>query len=84
MRQPDEEGRGMKFHLYKDSKGEWRFRIKSRNGKIPGEQGYSRKVDCVKAIHAIIKACRTVEESKLIVDDSKPSKPMEEPEELEY
>ncbi len=60
----------MKFHLYKDGKGEWRWRIKSRNGKVPGEQGFSRKIDCVNSIRAIIKACVMADdESKIIADE---------------
>lgn len=34
-----------RIHIYKDRKGEWRWRLKSSNGKIVAEsgEGYKRK-----------------------------------------
>ena len=38
----------MKFHIYKDDKGEWRWRLKATNGKILADsgEGYSTKQAC--------------------------------------
>ena len=38
----------MKFHIYKDHKGEWRWRLKAANGKIVADssEGYSSKQAC--------------------------------------
>ena len=36
----------MKFHIYKDDKGEWRWRLKAINGKILADsgEGYSTRL----------------------------------------
>jgi uncharacterized protein YegP (UPF0339 family) len=38
----------MKFHIYKDSAGEWRWRLKSANGRIIADsgEGYSSEQAC--------------------------------------
>jgi uncharacterized protein YegP (UPF0339 family) len=38
----------MKFHIYKDYKGEWRWRLKVANGKIIADSGvgYATKQVC--------------------------------------
>jgi uncharacterized protein YegP (UPF0339 family) len=38
----------MKFHIYKDSSGEWRWRLKAANGNIVADsaEGYSSKQNC--------------------------------------
>ena len=33
----------MKIHVYKDMRGEWRWRIKSRNGRTIGDSGEGYK-----------------------------------------
>ena len=45
----------MKFQVYQDRDGKWRWRIRWSNGQIRGDsgQGYRRKSDCIKAILAI-------------------------------
>ncbi|MBC7475302.1 MAG: DUF1508 domain-containing protein [Candidatus Sericytochromatia bacterium] len=48
----------MKFYLYKDAKGKWRWRIKFNNGKIVGDSGEECKnkqdaIDMIKKIVAI-------------------------------
>lgn len=43
------------FEVYKDAKGEYRWRLKSANGKViatPG-QGYKEKADCLDSIKSI-------------------------------
>lgn len=49
---------GMKFELYKDAKEEFRWRLKSANGKIiaTGGQGYVAKVDCQRGIEILKEA----------------------------
>lgn len=38
----------LRGELYKDRKGEWRWRVRARNGKIIADsgEGYRRKRDC--------------------------------------
>ena len=38
----------MRFELYRDVKGEWRWRLRARNGEVIAEsgEGYSRREDC--------------------------------------
>ncbi|MCB0746075.1 MAG: DUF1508 domain-containing protein [Ignavibacteriales bacterium] len=45
----------MKFHVYKDSRAEWRWRLKATNGKIiaTSGEGYNNKQDCLHAIDLI-------------------------------
>lgn len=43
-----------KIEIYKDRKKEWRFRIKSRNGKVLAHgEGYKDKRNIKKALEAI-------------------------------
>lgn len=45
-----------KFEVYLDKKGEYRFRLKARNGEIIAtSEGYSAKSSCVKGIESIRK-----------------------------
>ena len=45
----------MKFHIYKDDKGEWRWRLKATNGKILADsgEGYSTKQACKVGINLV-------------------------------
>jgi uncharacterized protein YegP (UPF0339 family) len=56
----------MTFEVYKDAKGEFRWRLKATNGQIiaTGGQGYSAKADCKHAIESIQKhaAAATIED----------------------
>jgi uncharacterized protein len=48
----------MRFEIYK-SKGEWRWRLKARNGEvIANGEGYKNKIDC-RAIVAQIQSLNT-------------------------
>lgn len=43
------------FRVYRDRAGQYRWRLVSGNGQIvatPGE-GYTRRVDCVRAVEAV-------------------------------
>lgn len=43
------------FRIYRDRRGEWRWRLVAANGQIvatPGE-GYTRRADCVRSIEAV-------------------------------
>lgn len=45
----------MKYELYKDKRGEWRWRLKARNGEqiaCSGE-GYKNKTDCIHAMDLV-------------------------------
>ncbi|MCK6517945.1 DUF1508 domain-containing protein [Myxococcota bacterium] len=43
-----------KFEVYKDAKGEFRFRYKAANGQIVAQgQGYSSKAACMNGIKSI-------------------------------
>jgi uncharacterized protein YegP (UPF0339 family) len=48
----------MKFHIYKDAHGEWRWRLKSANGRIIADssEGYSSKQSCKDGIELVKKA----------------------------
>ena len=38
----------MRFELYRDAKGEWRWRLRARNGEVIADsaEGYVRREDC--------------------------------------
>ena len=44
-----------KFQLYKDRKGEYRWRLRARNGEIIADsnEGYSRKASCKRGIELV-------------------------------
>ena len=44
-----------KFQLYKDRKGEYRWRLRARNGEIIADsnEGYSRKASCKHGIDLV-------------------------------
>lgn len=50
-------GASMKFQIYKDSRGEWRWRIRAANGKIVADsgEGYKNQQDCIDMIRKIVK-----------------------------
>lgn len=45
----------MNFEIYKDSAGEYRWRLKAGNGKVIADsgEGYVEKSDCVEAVWKI-------------------------------
>ena len=55
-----------KIEIWKDVRGEWRFRFKARNGKIVAvSEGYKRKGACLRGINAVDKIlteCKEVSE----------------------
>lgn len=48
----------MKFELYKDRHGEWRWRLRARNGKAIAEsgEGYKQRARCVAGIRLVRRA----------------------------
>ena len=45
-----------KFEMYQDKAGEFRFRLKARNGKIIGtSEGYTAKAGCLNGIESVKK-----------------------------
>jgi len=43
-----------KFEIFKDKRGEYRFRLKARNGEIIlRSEGYTRKSNCENGIHSV-------------------------------
>lgn len=46
-----------KFELYKDKRGEFRWRLKARNGEIiaVAEEGFSTKDSCMRSIETVRK-----------------------------
>jgi uncharacterized protein YegP (UPF0339 family) len=45
-----------KFEIYKDKKGEFRFRLKASNGQnILGSEGYAKKPSCTNGIESVRK-----------------------------
>ena len=51
----------MKFQLFKDSAGEWRWRLRAANNEIVATsgEGYINKTDCVHAIELVKSAAST-------------------------
>ncbi len=51
----------MKFIIYRDSKKEWRWRLKASNGKIIADsgEGYKRKFDCIACTARVREASST-------------------------
>jgi uncharacterized protein YegP (UPF0339 family) len=45
----------MRFELYRDSAGEWRWRLRARNGEVVAEsgEGYKRREDCEHGINLV-------------------------------
>ena len=48
----------MRFELYRDSGGEWRWRLRVPNGNVVADsaEGYVRREDCEHGI-ALVRAC---------------------------
>lgn len=48
----------MKFNIYKDKRGEFRWRLVTANGQIiaASGEGYKRKADCLSGIRTVIEA----------------------------
>ena len=45
-----------KFEMYQDKAGEFRFRLKARNGEIIGvSEGYTTKTNCVNGVESVKK-----------------------------
>jgi uncharacterized protein len=54
-------GTTMKFLIFRDAAGEWRWRCKARNGRIIAEsgEGYTRKAMAIKRLHIFRFAVQT-------------------------
>lgn len=51
-----------KFEMYEDKAGEFRFRLKSRNGQIIGvSEGYTAKTGCLNGIESVKKNAAVAE-----------------------
>lgn len=51
---PIEEKKHPKFEMYQDKAGEFRFRLKARNGEIViFSEGYTTKVNCLNGIESV-------------------------------
>lgn len=49
----------MKFEYYKDNNNQWRWRLKSKNGRIVAVgESYTRKAAMLKTVNNIIKELR--------------------------
>ena len=48
----------MKFHIYKDRAGEWRWRLRARNGRIVASsgEGFKRKASTLKSMSRFVDA----------------------------
>jgi uncharacterized protein YegP (UPF0339 family) len=55
-----------KFEIYKDKKGEFRFRLIAANGQvIATSQGYKTKASCMKGIDSVKKNAPNTEVSEV-------------------
>ncbi|GJD35209.1 YegP family protein [Methylobacterium aerolatum] len=45
----------MRFEMYRDSAGEWRWRLRARNGEVIADsgEGYKRREDCEHGIELV-------------------------------
>jgi len=61
--------RPVKFEIYQDAAGEFRWRLKSTNGKTIADsgEGYTHRGDCVHGISLVLSAGR-IELSEMIDD----------------
>jgi uncharacterized protein YegP (UPF0339 family) len=51
----------MKIVLFKDVRGQWRFRVVARNHKIIAQsEGYTRKAGALKAVRLVRQFCQCV------------------------
>lgn len=69
------------FEIYKDKKGEYRFRLKAKNGEVIAVgEGYTTKQNCLKGVESVRKAATGATildmdiESKKNDKEEKPSK----------
>ena len=48
----------MKYHIFKDAKGEWRWHLRAANGKniASSGEGYKNEADCAKVIELVKQA----------------------------
>lgn len=54
--EPVVEAKNPKFEIFKDKAGEFRFRLKARNGEIIlASEGYTVKPSCIKGINSVRK-----------------------------
>lgn len=53
---------GYTFYIYKDKKGEYRWRLKASNGRIVSDcgEGYTRRAACTRAARAMTVSLRAV------------------------
>jgi len=50
------------FEVYRDSRGEFRFRLKASNGEtILSSEGYASKSGCMNGIESVIENCKNTE-----------------------
>jgi len=50
----------MRFEIFKDRKGEWRWRLIARNGRIvaDGAEGYASKRNALRAVKTVARGAR--------------------------
>ena len=64
-----------KFEVYKDKRGEFRFRLKASNGQnILASEGYTSKSSCMNGIESVMK--NAAEESRFEKKETKAGKHM--------
>lgn len=59
----------MRFYIYRDKNGEWRWRLIARNGLIMADsaEGYKRKAKCVAALTKILLSVHKYKYSIIVV-----------------
>lgn len=80
----------MRFQVYQDGSGQWRWRLLAANGKVIADSGeaYTRKRDCERAVLLVVEGVailadrhvRAQIEPWAPVDEDRDSTPVDEPE----
>lgn len=53
-----------KFHIYRDTEGDWRWRLVAANGRIIADsaEGYATRFGAVRAARSLVNSVATLEE----------------------
>jgi uncharacterized protein YegP (UPF0339 family) len=57
----------MRFHVYRDQAGGWRWRLVSANGRVVADSGeaYTRRFDCEQAIILVTEGVARIQQRRV-------------------